>query len=299
MKISLAVSLLGAFASLQPAFAKILWRGDFETSDINQWGVKENPGGPERFQIVTSPLRQGKYALRVETRQGDKYKTSSGNRNELSREDVIINKGEEEFYRWSVRFDENFPSPAGTWEVLAQWHSRYSAVPVGLALNGEKFEWLVGNEMDGPWPGTQVNAWNTPLKRGIWYDFIAHFKWSPEKNQASTSLWVNGAKVVDGIKAPNMYRGETNYLKAGLYRKDTIKPAGVIYHDGWMLADRLDDLLTDGYQITPYDPNHLQGGTSGNTTIPPTVPPTTPPTGDCTAAKTQFMACVNKCSRQL
>ncbi|KAJ3169239.1 hypothetical protein HDU88_001036 [Geranomyces variabilis] len=284
MKISLAtIAVFGTLASVAttPAFGKVLWKGDFETRDISQWGVKENPGGPGRFQIVTSPVRQGKYALRVETRHGDKYKTNSGNRNELSREDVVINKGNDEFYRWSVRFDENFPSPAGTWEVVAQWHSRYSAVPIQLQLNGEKMSLGVGNEVDGPWPGTQVIPWATSLQRGVWYDFIAHFKFSPNKNEARTNFWVNGKKVVDNLAAPNMFRGETNYMKAGLYRKDTIQANGVVYQDGWMLADRIEDLLIDGYQITPYDPNHISGGgdhgTSTTTTLAPPAHPTTLP----------------------
>ncbi|KAJ3147230.1 hypothetical protein HDU86_008066 [Geranomyces michiganensis] len=272
MKISFAaIALVGTLANIAPTFGKVIWKGDFETGNISQWGVKENPGGPGRLQIVTNPVRQGKYALRVETHQGDKYKTSSGNRNELSREDVIIREGNDEFYRWSVRFDEQFPSPKGTWVVAAQWHSRYSAVPIGLALNGEKLKFVVGNEMDGPWPGTQVEAWATNLKRGVWYDFIVHLKFSADKNKASTSFWVNGNKVVDNLRAPNMYRSETNYLKAGLYRKDTIQAVGVLHQDGWMLADRIEDLLTDGYQLTPYDPNHI-----GKPQVPPTNP-TTPP----------------------
>jgi len=80
-------TLVGAvsFGLLSPALvgAEVLWRGDFETGDTSQFDGAQSMG-PDRLQVVTSPVRQGSHALRVEVRQGDDPINASGNRNEWS-----------------------------------------------------------------------------------------------------------------------------------------------------------------------------------------------------------------------
>src|SRR4051812_31129076 len=75
----LAVGLLVAITSV-PAFASVLWRGDYETGDLSQWQEIESTN-LSRFQVVTSPLRQGRYALQVTVKQGDVI--YGGTRNEV------------------------------------------------------------------------------------------------------------------------------------------------------------------------------------------------------------------------
>ena len=52
------------------ANAAVLWRGDFSTGNLSQWDSTE-AAAPNRLQVVTSPVRAGPYALRVEVDQGD------------------------------------------------------------------------------------------------------------------------------------------------------------------------------------------------------------------------------------
>jgi hypothetical protein len=41
-----------------------------------------------------------------------------------------------------------------------------------------------------------------------------------------------------------------NYLKVGLYRNDTISQVGIVYHDGWTMARKLEDVLSPTAVLT-------------------------------------------------
>src|SRR5207302_10620647 len=82
-----------------------IWRGDFETGTLSQWDEVE--GLSSRLTVVPSPVRQGKYALRVELRNGD-Y-ANGGTRNELVRSEPQI-EGMDRYYGWSTMFDASYPS---------------------------------------------------------------------------------------------------------------------------------------------------------------------------------------------
>src|SRR5579863_1818931 len=49
--------------------AEVLWRGDFETGNLEQW-----PGAPKSagLKIVQDPVRQGKFAVRIDGTNADR-----------------------------------------------------------------------------------------------------------------------------------------------------------------------------------------------------------------------------------
>src|SRR5579863_6125060 len=56
--LQLAVPLLGGAAPTE-----VLWRGDFETGNLEQWkGAPKSDG----VRVVQEPVREGKYALRID-----------------------------------------------------------------------------------------------------------------------------------------------------------------------------------------------------------------------------------------
>lgn len=84
------------------ASASVVWRGDFESGDLSQWSSKQSVSA-DRLQVVTSPVAQGRYALKVTVRQGDDPINASGNRNEL----VYLTyepSCTERWYRWQTMF---------------------------------------------------------------------------------------------------------------------------------------------------------------------------------------------------
>ncbi|GMU06857.1 heparin lyase I family protein [Corallococcus caeni] len=224
----LAVCLLPSLAA-----AEIVWRGDFETGNRSQYSTEQMVSS-DRLQVVTSPVAEGKYALKATVKQGDDPINSSGNRNELvylSNEKV----GSEYWYRWKVMFPNDFPS-VDAWQLFTQWHHDgcCGSPPVEFFVKGELIRLTLNSS------GT---VWSTALKRGAWQEFIFHVKWSPDASVGYVELWHNGVQVLKKTKAMTMFSGQNNYLKLGLYRADTISPVGVVYHDGMIQATSREDVF--------------------------------------------------------
>lgn len=216
------------------ASAGIVWRGDFETGDRSQYSGTQMVA-TDRLQVVTNPVAEGKYALKVTVKQGDDPINASGNRNELvyqGREAV----GSEYYYRWKVMFATDFPS-VDTWQLFTQWHHDgcCGSPPVEFYVKGEEIRLSL--------PGTGETPWKTKLQRGVWHEFILHAKWGATANTGFVELWHNKALVLPKRGAVTMYSGQKNYLKLGLYRNDTVKPVGVVYHDGFVQATALADVI--------------------------------------------------------
>ena len=210
----------------------VVWRGDFETGNRNQWSSTQMVSA-DRLQVVSSPSRQGSYAIKVTVKQGDNPINASGNRNELVRM-TNEKEGDEYYYRFSTMFASDFPS-AKTWQLFAQWHHSGSSgsPPVEFYVNGETMYLRL--------QGSSV-VWQKPLVRGQWQDFIFHVKWSSKSGTGFVELYRNGVLELPKRYGATMYSGQTNYLKVGLYRNSTIAPVGVVYHDGWVQGRSLQDV---------------------------------------------------------
>jgi hypothetical protein len=215
--------------------ASVVWRADYETGDRSQWD-KAQMVSSDRLQVVSSPARQGKYALKATVRQGDDPIDASGNRNELVK---MTNEpsGSEYYYRWSTLFDTSFPS-VKTWQLFTQWHHSGSSgsPPVEFYVYGEEVRLNIGGD-----PG--VIVWKTPLVRGKWHDFVFHVKWSASASVGFVELYYDGALVLPKRNIATQFSGMVNYLKLGLYRSDTVTQTGIVYHDNWVMARDLADVL--------------------------------------------------------
>ncbi|MBZ4416299.1 polysaccharide lyase [Myxococcus sp. RHSTA-1-4] len=248
------------------ASAGIVWRGDFETGDRSQYTGTQMVSA-DRLQVVTSPVAEGKYALKATVRQGDDPINSSGNRNELvyqGREAV----GSEYYYRWKVMFPADYPS-ADTWQLFTQWHHDgcCGSPPVEFYVKGEEIRFSL--------PGTEEVPWRTKLVRGVWHEFILHAKWSSDPEVGFVELWHNKELVLPKRGAMTMYSGQKNYLKLGLYRNDTVQPVGVVYHDGFVQATTLADVMTPEEEPAP--PPVDAGTPPVDAGTPPPVDAGTPP----------------------
>jgi hypothetical protein len=190
----------------------------------------------DRLQVVSSPVREGRFALKATVKQGDDPINSSGNRNELVRR-TFEPTGSEYAYRWSTRFAPDFPS-VKTWQLFTQWHHEGSggSPPVEFYVYGEEIRLKVGGE-------TGLDVWRTPLVRDVWHDFVFHVKWSPDPKVGFVELYHNGKLVLPRRFIATQFNGQRNYLKQGLYRNETVVPTGVLYHDGFTMARRLKELL--------------------------------------------------------
>lgn len=216
------------------ASAGIVWRGDFETGDRSQYTGTQMVSA-DRLQVVTNPVAEGKYAIKVTVKQGDDPINSSGNRNELTYQGKEA-MGSEYYYRWKVMFDPSFPS-VDTWQLFTQWHHDgcCGSPPVEFYARGEEIRLSL--------PGTGEIPWRTKLVRGVWHEFVFHVKWSSDPKVGFIELWHNKELVLPRRGAVTMYSGQKNYLKVGLYRNDTVQPVGIVYHDGFIQATTLADVM--------------------------------------------------------
>ncbi len=239
--LALSLCLLSGSAS-----AKVIWRGDFETGDLSQWTGMN--GLVSRLTVVTDPVRQGRYALRTELRQGDV--NSSGTRNELTLAAPQFQEveGNDKWYAWSTLFPADYPSN-NTWQVFTQWHDSgcCGSPPVEFDVLGERIQ-LAHNG------GTVL--WSTPLVRNQWHDFVVHVYWS--STAGYVDLYYDGSKVLDHQATQTLYPGEYTYLKQGLYRNATITQVGVVYHDGMVMGTSLADVAP---QLANPPPPPADGGT--------------------------------------
>lgn len=220
-----------ASTSPPPPSGGVVWRGDFETGDLSQFSRAQMVSA-DRLQIVSSPVRQGSYALKVTVKQGDNPIGASGNRNELVRL-TYEPTGSEYYYRWSTMFAPDFPAPA-TWQLFAQWHHSgdSGSPPVEFVVNNGQILLYCSS----------TPVWSAPLVRGAWQDFIFHARWSPDPNVGFVELYKNGQLVLPRRYCATQFPGMVNYLKTGLYRNSTITPTGVLYHDGWIMGRSLADV---------------------------------------------------------
>jgi uncharacterized protein (TIGR03382 family) len=216
------------------AQAEVVWRGDFETGNLSQYDSTQMVSA-DRLQVVSTDAREGAYALMTIVKQGDDPINASGNRNELVYQSNE-QEGSEYFYKWSTKFDETYPS-SSTWQLFAQWHHSgcCGSPPIQFVVKGEQMSLEVGPE------GKTV--WTSPLVRGQWRDFVFHVKWSADASVGYVELYLDGEKVLERTSAQTMFPGDGVYLKVGLYRNETIGPVGIVYHDGWMMATELEDVM--------------------------------------------------------
>lgn len=224
---------LVTFLVSSPSLAGVVWRGDFETGDRSQYSGAQMVSA-DRLQVVTSPVAEGRYALKATVKQGDDPINSSGNRNELVYEGHE-KAGSEYYYRWKVMFAPDFPS-VNTWQLFTQWHhdGTSGSPPVQFYVYGEEIRLTLSDT---------ITPWTMPLTRGVWHEFIFHVKWSSDPKVGFVELWHNREKVLPKRNLATMYAGMNIYLKLGLYRSDTVTQTGVVYHDGFIQATQLEDVL--------------------------------------------------------
>ena len=146
-------------------------------------------------------------------------------------------EGSEYYYKWSTLFAPDFPS-VNTWQLFTQWHHEgpNGSPPVEFYVRGERIYLRLQGRDD-------MVVWNAPLVRGQWLDFVFHVKWSSNPSVGFVELYFNGQLVLPKKSVATMYSGDLNYLKIGLYRDAAVKPVGVVYHDGWIMARDPQDVL--------------------------------------------------------
>jgi Polysaccharide lyase/Ca-dependent carbohydrate-binding module xylan-binding len=229
----------GPDTSPAPA-GRLLQVADFETNDFSQWSSVQ-AFSRERYSTVTSPVRQGRYAGKFVSIQGecgstDDCKSVKGRTEAvLSRAQHDIHEGDDRWYRWYSYFP-NDPGPIPGF-TFTQWRANGEGAET-YARNGIYGLMDAGPNPSGPggYIRFQRNGtrWSAPLERGTWYKFLLHVKYSNDPTIGKYEMWVNDKPAMsfnDYSKPPV----EGVYMKQGIYRLGGT-PSGTVYHDGLRVA---------------------------------------------------------------
>ena len=253
--------------SFRPA---LLFDGGFETGDALQWAeVSWNLDRPqeEQMQIVTDTVRQGGYAAKMIVHDGDEFMETGGERVQFARPGPDEHEGDDYWYAWSTLFPGDW-QPTNGWLLILDWHATYDDVCQPLQFELDHANALIVQDLAGDvtgydcfnGPGTARNESQVIIDEitlGKWNDFIVHVKWTTS-NAGLVEVWhklegdAEFTKVLTWRDIPTLqYKGDpananVPYLMQAHYRDEGNTHTGVLFQDGFRMADSWEKLAEDG-----------------------------------------------------
>jgi hypothetical protein len=217
----------------------ITFRGDWETGDMSQWSLVQyefDRAIEDNIAVVTSPVRQGRYAARFVTRQGYGPYGYNESAEVVQGEKVVERPGTEGWFAWSTLFPEDWKEPYG-WGIFFQLYPLLSDVySIGcppvlfVAREDTATVRLCTGNIDSGYGEYKVNhPLLDSLSKGHWNDFVVHVRWSHDWTGVF-EVWHRVPGVSDWVKKVEVLGVPTTQymaahgpaeiiIKQGLYRK--------------------------------------------------------------------------------
>jgi hypothetical protein len=206
------------FLSMTPAWAEVLWRGDFETGTTGQW-----KGAPrsDSVKVVTEPVREGKYALRIDGTNA--ARRGSHDRIEFQHQPKPPGtaEGTERYFGWSIYLPRKFTDgkhTVGYFETRNSW-SRLMA----FEAQGEDVQFSTRVPYRLHWTG------KGKLTAGRWHDFAVHVLWSRDPEKGFVEVWFDGEKVVPLTKTATLRDDNVAFFQIGLFRETSDVPETILF----------------------------------------------------------------------
>lgn len=226
------------------------------------------------LKIVTSPVRQGVYALKVTVHPDDTPQPGDAKK-EKSRAEIGIrdvgHPGTEGWYAWSVLIPEDYidlPKGHKGFQIITQFH-RYTKRVDDQYIDAQELPRNIREQAKGAGPTVAVHygyqdgqsgfalrygtthpkdTWTQPIEKGQWFDWILHIRWS-QGQDGFIEGWLNGKPVTpfNGVDykayGPNMYTPLPVAFKIGLYRGHKIQTANSVYFDEIRIGASRDEII--------------------------------------------------------
>lgn len=216
-RIGLGLPLGLVLLSAAWASGEIIWRGDFETGTTEQW--RGAPKG-EHIKVVETPVRAGKYALRIEG-------SNAARRGELDRIEFQHQpagrgtaEGTERYFGWSIFLPQKFTGglhSTGYFETRNSW-TRLMAFDV----QGEDILFTTRVPYARRWDG------KGKLTPGRWHDFAVHVLWSREAAKGFVEVWFDGELVVPRVNTATLRDENPAFFQLGFFRATSELPETII-----------------------------------------------------------------------
>ena len=243
LRASAVAAAIFVLAPPPPASAQIspnaVWSCEF-TNSPTDCGLFLQAFASSRATIV-SPGRDGPTAVQLITQPGDINIAGSGANERtdltLSTSSTYCNQGQDEWWAHSLMFPPGYvPPPVASvwnWGALFDFHNSAAgggqpnfmvyAAPTGLELHMAGGPNTVNLPSD---PGYYSIAIG-PITKNVWYDFVYHVKWS-SGSDGLFQAWLNGRQVMN-YSGPNLYVGQSCYLKIANYHTELGLPVSVVH----------------------------------------------------------------------
>ncbi|HZE97276.1 MAG TPA: polysaccharide lyase [Planctomycetota bacterium] len=197
--------------------AEVIWRGDFETGNLDQW-----KGAPksDAVKVVQDIVREGKYALRIDG-------TNAARRGALDRIELQHQpqppgtaEGTERYFGWSVYLPQKFIDVVhhvGYFETRNSWSQLMS-----FEAKGEDLQFSTRVPYKLHWTG------KGKLTPGRWHDFALHVLWSRDPAKGFVEVWFDGEKVVPPAKTATLRDENVAFFQIGLIRETSEVPESIL-----------------------------------------------------------------------
>ena len=165
---------------------------------------------------------------------GDAVRFAVSGRNQRAELEPAVpemTEGDELYFAFSVRLDEDFPAEGSSRQVITQWkNDSPGSAPVDLRVwNGRLILHGGHGHPSGPHTFTKDLG---PAPVGRWSDVVVRVRFSANPRKGSISAWQDGEQQVRSYRPPGgtLYPGQSSYLKTGLAREPAItRPAEVAF----------------------------------------------------------------------
>ncbi|NUO49557.1 MAG: concanavalin A-like lectin/glucanase-domain-containing protein, partial [Polyangiaceae bacterium] len=273
MKRSLGLGLVGAVLFVPiSASAEVVWVGDFEGGNLDEWSGVLNG---ETISVVGDPTSSGTQAGRIQL-TNDSVWPNGLKRVELNHrpDDARTAEGAQTFFAWSFYLPETLPDDPS--QQIGYWESNQSYQQMmAFEVSGENIRF------DTRQPQNQ-NHWNQDgvVTAGTWHRIAMRIFWSKDPAQGQVDVWFDGEQVVTGAGAKTLADDNAHFTQVGLLRGAfEFNDSPVIVIDDAAEGDTLEDVRPDAL-------SEGTGGSGGSGPGPATTAAATTGSGPSSSAAT-------------
>lgn len=224
------------------ANATILFKADFESADLSEWGkegmVKGQNATPRNIQVVTDIVQHGKYAAKVTIHEDDVFNAQQL-RAQLGGPKITVEDGSDTYMSFWLYMAEPPKDRDNFFYWEGQPPPRYDNVMTWWLEpkdGGAVIKYGTGNL------GRNGTAWEADFAIGKWHRLIQHVHWSQDPAKGNVRLWLDGKLVLDKklrTKGPE----SVYFCQPGIHRSPHRPSVDTIYFDYFILADTLEEVL--------------------------------------------------------
>jgi MYXO-CTERM domain-containing protein len=224
--------------SITSTQAAELWRGDFETGDLDQWNFQLNA---QNISVVSMPLVEGMYAAEIQL-TNDATWPNGLKRVELQHAPGAVRtaEGADTYFAWSFYLPATLPTDPS--QQIGYWESGQSYQQMmAFTVTGESIRFVTRQ------PSNQTH-WQADnmVTAQQWHRIAMHIHWSKDENVGEVNVWFDGTQVVTAAGARTLNDDNPHFTQVGLLRGQVdFTDAPIIVIDDAVEGESLMDVRPD------------------------------------------------------